>query len=36
VRTTYVLTDSARKPTRVPDDLRTAWSGEPPGTAAGS
>lgn len=25
VRTTYVLTDRAAAPTRVPDDLRTSW-----------
>ena len=27
VRTTYVLTDHERTPTRVPDDLRAAWTG---------
>ena len=26
VRTTYVLVDDAGRPTRVPDDLRAAWS----------
>jgi acyl-CoA thioester hydrolase len=31
VRTTYVLTDSAGRPTPVPDDLRAAWTAPAPG-----
>lgn len=29
VRTTYVLVDADGRPTRVPDDLRTAWEAVP-------
>jgi len=35
VRTTYVLTGADSRPTRVPEDLRAAWSGTPPSATAG-